>query len=111
MQLGRDNRRLRTCKNRDGQWASMLSGLTNYCFMISHLVSTVSNSIFIAAKRGRGMSSLLIQKIGKNQARGTKRRKANDGTTVEEEKRPEDEDEEDDDKMIDDLINNGNKPE
>ena len=57
------------------------------------------------------MSSLLIQKIGKNQARGTKRRKTNDGTTVEEEKRPEEDDEEEDDKMIDDLVNNGNKPE
>jgi len=53
----------------------------------------------LLAKRGRGLSSLLISRIGAEKA-GTKKRKRNDGT-VEEEKRG---DEDEEDMIIGDFI-------
>ena len=62
------------------------------------------SQLFDTAKKGRGLSSLLISKVGK-ESKGKKKRKLNDGE-VEEAKESESEEEEQNDEMADEVSQN-----
>ena len=77
--------------------------------MILHQVSKMQRPsfCFIIAKKGRGLSSLLISRVGKeNKTKGTKKRKLNDGQ-AEEEKKDEEENSDEENEEISELLENG----